>query len=125
GGELADDATVDARVNGLIAGGAEYIDLGAESTRPGATPLTADQEWARLAPALERFLARYQGAVLRPRVSIDTYHLGTARRALALGVDVINDVSGLTSPAMAELAASSNADWVAMHNLGVPADKNK
>ena len=125
GGELADDATVDARVSGLVAGGAEYIDLGAESTRPGATPLTADQEWARLAPALDRFLARHQGAMLRPRVSIDTYHLGTARRALALGVDVINDVSGLTHPAMIELAASSTADWVAMHNLGVPADKNK
>ena len=125
GGELADDATVDARVSGLIAGGAEYIDLGAESTRPGATPLTADQEWARLAPALERFLARYQGTILRPRVSIDTYHLGTARRALDLGVDVINDVSGLTRPAMIELAASSSADWVAMHNLGVPADKSR
>ena len=125
GGELADDASVDTRVDALVAAGAEYIDLGAESTRPGATPLTADQEWARLAPALERLVSRYKGAALRPRISIDTYHLGTARRALELGVDVINDVSGLTHPAMVELAASGTADWVAMHNLGVPADKNR
>jgi len=123
GGELADDASVDTRVDALVAAGAEYIDVGAESTRPGATPLTADDEWARLAPALERLLERYKHAALRPRISIDTYHLGTARRALELGVDVINDVSGLTHQSMVELAASGTADWVAMHNLGVPADK--
>ncbi len=125
GGELADDASVNSRVDGLIAAGAEYIDLGAESTRPGATPLTADDEWARLEPTLGRLVERYRHAVLRPRISIDTYHLQTARRALALGVDVINDVSGLTSSAMVDLAANSTADWVAMHNLGVPADKNR
>jgi 2-amino-4-hydroxy-6-hydroxymethyldihydropteridine diphosphokinase/dihydropteroate synthase len=125
GGELTDNASVDARVDSLVAAGAEYIDLGAESTRPGATPLTADEEWARLAPTLERLFDRYRHAALRPRISIDTYHLGTARRALALGVDVINDVSGLTHPAMVELASSGNADWVAMHNLGVPADKKR
>ena len=125
GGELPDDTSVDTRVDGLIAAGAEYIDVGAESTRPGATPLTVDEEWGRLAPTLERLLARYKGAALRPRISIDTYHLGTARRALALGVDVINDVSGLTHPAMVELASSNTADWVAMHNLGVPADKTR
>ncbi len=125
GGELADDASVDAHVSALVAAGAEYIDVGAESTRPGATRLTADEEWRRLAPTLERLLATYEGAVLRPRISIDTYHLGTARRALELGVDVINDVSGLTHPAMVELASSGTADWVAMHNLGVPADKTR
>ena len=125
GGELADAATVDAHVSALVGAGAEYIDVGAESTRPGATRLTADEEWSRLAPTLGRVLERYKGAALRPRISIDTYHLGTARRALELGVDVINDVSGLTHPAMMELAASGTADWVAMHNLGVPADKTR
>jgi 2-amino-4-hydroxy-6-hydroxymethyldihydropteridine diphosphokinase / dihydropteroate synthase len=125
GGDLADDASIDARVDALFATGAQFIDLGAESTRPGATPLTADEEWARLAPTLERLLDRYRGSLLRPRISIDTYHLGTARRAVALGVDVINDVSGLTHPAMMELATSGTADWVAMHNLGVPADKTR
>ena len=53
---------------------------------------------------------------------MDTYHPETARRALALGVDLINDVSGLTSREMVELAAESGKDFVAMHNVGVPAD---
>jgi 2-amino-4-hydroxy-6-hydroxymethyldihydropteridine diphosphokinase / dihydropteroate synthase len=125
GGQLPDDASVDSHVASLLAAGAEYLDVGAESTRPGATPLTADQEWDRLEPALGRLLERYGQRALRPRFSIDTYHPETARRALALGVDAINDVSGLTNPAMVELAAAGTADWIAMHNLGVPADKTR
>jgi 2-amino-4-hydroxy-6-hydroxymethyldihydropteridine diphosphokinase/dihydropteroate synthase len=125
GGELPDDARVDAHVASLIGAGAEYVDLGAESTRPGATSLSADEEWARLEPALGRLLERHGHGTLRPRFSIDTYHPETARRALALGIDTINDVSGLTSPAMIELAAAGTAEWVAMHNLGVPADKTR
>ena len=125
GGELADAAAVDERVDSLHAAGAELIDFGAESTRPGATPLTADEEWARLEPVLGRSVDRYRGKPLRPRFSVDTYHAETARRALALGADLINDVSGLTSDAMVKLAATSGADVVAMHNLGVPADKTR
>jgi len=123
GGELHDDAAVETRVAELVAAGAELIDLGAESTRPGATPLSADQEWERLEPALGRLVDRYRGSVLRPRFSIDTYHVETARRALTLGADIVNDVSGLTTEPMIELAAASRAEFVAMHNLGVPADK--
>jgi 2-amino-4-hydroxy-6-hydroxymethyldihydropteridine diphosphokinase / dihydropteroate synthase len=123
GGELADDASAEARAAQLVADGAEVVDLGAESTRPGATPLTPDEEWARLEPALGRLVDRYRGVLLRPRLSVDTYHAGTAQRALALGADIVNDVSGLTTRAMVELAAASGADFVAMHNLGVPADK--
>ena len=123
GGELGDAASVETRVAELVTAGAELIDLGAESTRPGATPLTSDEEWARLEPALGRLVDRYSSEQLRPRLSIDTYHAETARRALALGADVVNDVSGLTAPAMLELAATSGATFVAMHNLGLPADK--
>jgi 2-amino-4-hydroxy-6-hydroxymethyldihydropteridine diphosphokinase/dihydropteroate synthase len=123
GGELNDLAEIDQRVTELVSAGAELIDLGAESTRPGATPLTAEQEWERLEPALGRLVDRYRGVALRPRLSIDTYHVETARRAIALGADIVNDVSGLAAPAMIELAATSQAEFVAMHNLGVPADK--
>jgi 2-amino-4-hydroxy-6-hydroxymethyldihydropteridine diphosphokinase/dihydropteroate synthase len=123
GGELANASAVEARGAALVAAGAELIDVGAESTRPGATPLTADEEWTRLEPALGPLVDRYRNELLRPRFSIDTYHVETARRALTLGVDVINDVSGLTTPAMLELAATSGAEFVAMHNLGLPADK--
>ena len=125
GGELTDAPGIDAHVDGLLAAGAELIDLGAESTRPGATPLTADEEWARLEPALGRLVERHGRGPLQPLWSVDTYHAETARRALALGADVINDVSGLASPAMLEVAAASGKDWVAMHNLGVPADKTR
>jgi 2-amino-4-hydroxy-6-hydroxymethyldihydropteridine diphosphokinase/dihydropteroate synthase len=123
GGELLDRPALEARVAALAAAGAHIVDVGAESTRPGAQPLTADQEWARLEPVLGPLLDRYRDDVLRPSFSIDTYHADTARRALALGVDIINDVSGLTSPAMIELAAASGKDWVAMHHVSVPADR--
>ena len=123
GGELEDVGAIEARVAELVTAGAQLIDFGAESTRPGATLLTADEEWARLEPALGRLVDRYRSEVLRPRLSVDTYHAETARRALVLGVDVVNDVSGLSTSAMLELAATSGADFVAMHNLGLPADK--
>jgi 2-amino-4-hydroxy-6-hydroxymethyldihydropteridine diphosphokinase/dihydropteroate synthase len=123
GGELSTLDDVDLRVRELADAGAAIVDLGAESTRPGATPLTADEEWARLEPALGLLVDRYRGDALRPRFSVDTYHVETARRALALGADIVNDVGGLTAPAMLELAAASSAEWVAMHNLGLPADK--
>ena len=123
GGELEGVGAIEAHVAELVTAGAQLIDFGAESTRPGATLLTADEEWARLEPALGRLVDRYRSEVLRPRLSVDTYHAETARRALVLGVDVVNDVSGLSTSAMLELAATSGADFVAMHNLGLPADK--
>ena len=123
GGELVDDAAAEARVEKLVGAGAELIDIGAESTRPGATPMTTDEEWARLETVLGRLVDRYSGSLLRPRLSVDTYHVETARRALTLGADIVNDVSGLTERSMIGLAATSGAEFVAMHNLGVPADK--
>jgi dihydropteroate synthase len=106
----------------MIEAGVHIIDFGAESTRPGATPLTADAEWSRLAPVLTGAIARLGGDPLRPALSVDTYHVTVAERALALGVDMINDVGGLTDPGMLALAAESGARFVAMHNLGLPAD---
>ena len=85
---------------------------------PAPTPLTAEQEWTRLEPMLGRLLDRHAP----PRdcgrcFSVDTYHPDTARRALALGADMINDVSGLTSAAMIELAGMSGKEWIAMHHV--------
>jgi 2-amino-4-hydroxy-6-hydroxymethyldihydropteridine diphosphokinase/dihydropteroate synthase len=125
GGELGDTRSVAAHVAALIAAGAEIVDLGAESTRPGAAPLTADEEWSRLERPLGSVVDAYGGALLRPLVSIDTYHPATARRALALGADIVNDVSGLESREMQEIAAQSGKDFVAMHNLGLPAEKTR
>ncbi|HEX6996942.1 MAG TPA: dihydropteroate synthase [Gammaproteobacteria bacterium] len=119
---LAPEAAVEHAL-ALAAAGAQIVDLGAESTRPGATPLDPDEEWRRLAPVLEPLVERLRDDPLRPLVSVDTYHPEVARRAVAAGCDMVNDVSGLTAPAMIDLAAEGKAQWVAMHNLGVPADR--
>lgn len=122
GGVNTDWSAVESTIDAMTAAGAGWIDLGAESTRPGATPLTADEEWQRLAPMLERVVEHVKTAILRPRISVDTYHPEVARRAIELGVDAVNDVSGLTSPAMIELARSAGVDWIAMHSVSIPAD---
>ena len=115
-GKLAGGALVHAAQ--LVAAGADILDLGAESTRPGAVPLSAATEWARLEPVLAEILAQ----AWRPRVrlSVDTRHAETASRALDLGVEIINDVSGLAAPMMAEILEEHACDVVVMHALDVP-----
>jgi dihydropteroate synthase len=101
-----------AQARRLVAEGADIVDVGAESTRPGHTPVPPDEEWARLEPLLA---ALVQGA--GAPVSIDTYKAVTARRALAVGVCVVNDVWGLQrDPDMAPAVAEAGAGVVVMHN---------
>ena len=99
----------------LIAEGATIIDVGAESTRPNATPLTHEEEWQKLEPVLTALVGL-------GTVSVDTYHPETASKALKLGISWINDVSGFTNPAMIEAVKPYKAKLVIMHNLGIPAD---
>jgi 2-amino-4-hydroxy-6-hydroxymethyldihydropteridine diphosphokinase/dihydropteroate synthase len=122
GGQFDSWPAAEAHIAELHNAGAQFIDLGAESTRPGATPLSAAEEWTRLVAVLEPLMEKFHGDMLRPRISVDTYHPSVARQALSLGVDMINDVSGLTNPEMIELAASTDGEFVAMHNLSLPAD---
>jgi dihydropteroate synthase len=106
----------------LIRDGADVLDIGAESTRPGANPLNALTEWQRLSPILPDIIAlahRHQ-----VQVSLDTRHASTAAQAIAAGVDWINDVSCGASPDLLAAVAESKMDYVAMHSLGVPADKS-
>ena len=125
GGRFTDWPAVEPLAREMLDAGAHIIDVGGESTRPGARPLRHDEEWRRVAPVLERLLALRADSVPGPYISIDTYHAETARRALDLGADMVNDVSGLASPAMMELARGSNADWVAMHQLSLPVDPRR
>ncbi len=100
----------------LAAEGADIVDIGAESTRPGHTPVPADEEWARLEPLLAA-LVRDAGVP----VSIDTYKAVTARRALSVGVAIVNDVWGLQrDPDMAPAIAEAGAGVVVMHNRAEP-----
>ncbi|WP_254059817.1 dihydropteroate synthase [Granulicella sp. L46] len=95
--------------------GADIVDLGAESTRPNATPITSEQEQARLLPVLEQLLRERPDAV----VSVDTYHADTARAAGRAGAEIINDVSGLTwDPSMAKAVSQSGCGLVLMHARG-------
>ena len=95
--------------------GADIVDLGAESTRPNATPITSEQEQERLLPVLEQLLRERPHAV----VSVDTYHAGTARAAARAGAEIINDVSGLTwDLAMAKAVSQSGCGLVLMHARG-------
>lgn len=112
GGLFVSPAAALAQARKLAAEGADIVDVGAESTRPGHTPVPADEEWARLSPLLAA-LVEEAGVP----VSIDTYKAETARRALSLGVAVVNDVWGLQrDPGMAEVVAAAGAGVVVMHN---------
>ena len=107
----------------LIKSGANIIDVGAQSTRPNAEILTPAQEWQRLENILpEVTVLAHENNV---QVSLDSFHPENMAKALALGIDIINDVSGFENPQMIKLAANSGKKIVVMHNLGVPADKNK
>lgn len=122
GGNYMEAGHALAHIQQLISDGADVIDIGAESTRPGATPLMPSEEWARLEPVLAE-LERFSGASVE--FSVDTRHVPTARKSLDCGVHWINDVSGLQNPDMLRLIAGTQANIVCMHSLGVPADKQK
>ena len=104
----------------MLKGGAAVLDVGAESTRPGATLLSSQEEWARLTDVLPSLVAMAHQA--RAQVSLDTRHAATAQKALALGIDWINDVSGGQDPALFTLVAASRCQYVLMHALSVPPD---
>ena len=96
--------------------GADIIDIGGESSRPGATPVSADEECRRVIPVI-RALARETNIP----VSIDTMKASVAWQACGMGATIINDVSALTDPEMASVAFRSHAAVVLMHMRGTPA----
>lgn len=111
-------ATTDAAVEHglrLVREGADILDVGGESTRPGSDEVPPDVESARVLPVVER-LAREAGVP----VSIDTRHAEVAHAALASGASIVNDVAGFRDRAMVEVAAASDAGLAVMHMLGEP-----
>jgi dihydropteroate synthase len=99
-----------AHAQDMIDEGAAIIDVGGESTRPGATPVSAAEEIARVVPVVEHLAGRC-------RISIDTRHAEVARAAVASGATIVNDVGASLAPVAAELGVT----WLAMHMLGEPA----
>ena len=109
----------------LVESGAQILDIGAEATNPNVSALSPEEEWQRLEPVLTAILAESTSMLITPKISIDTRHAEVAEKALAFGVDWINDVSGLSDPAMCKVIAAQQCDVVIMHELGIPADQNR
>ncbi len=117
GGRLQDPDEAAESALRLLSEGADLIDIGGESTRPGATPTTADDEVSRVIPVLRRLRAQTDAPL-----SVDTHKPVVAAAALAAGADVINDIrAGTAGLEMWELLRSTRAGYVCMHMQGVPA----
>ncbi len=114
----ADVPAVRSRCRAFVREGAAILDVGGESTRPGARPVEPAAERARVEPVIRALASdpELDGAV----VSVDTRRASVARAALAAGAAIINDVSGLADPAMATVAAEAGAGLVIGHLRGVP-----
>lgn len=120
GGEFLNPQAAATHAQELVAQGADVIDLGAESTRPGSRKINEDEEMARLLPALKAI----RQALPDVPVSVDTYHARVAEQALAAGADILNDVCAIFSVSkmrerdyeMARLAATTGAPLIAIHN---------
>lgn len=116
GGRYLEPGPALARGLEMIAEGADMIDVGGESTRPGAPEVSETEELRRVLPVIEELAARADVPI-----SIDTRKTGVARRCLTAGAVVLNDVGGLRDPSMVEVAAELSASVVLMHMRGSPA----
>jgi dihydropteroate synthase len=119
GGEY--NATADAieRAEEMVAEGADIVDVGGESTRPGADPVGIPEETDRVVPVIEALSG------IDALVSVDTRKAAVAEAALSAGADIVNDVSGLEDPEMRHVVADHDAMVVAMHSLSAPVDPDR
>jgi dihydropteroate synthase len=118
GGLYADATRALEHARNMVTQGADIIDIGGESTRPGANPLTEEEELRRIIPVIERLTSE-----IAAPVSVDTYKSSVAIKALNAGASIVNDISGLRfSPDMARVVADHGAAVVIMHIKGTPRD---
>ncbi len=122
GGLYDDSIAAFRRIRELVEEGAHVIDIGAESTRPGAISLTNDVEWLRLEPILSELKRGLRTEYPWVKWSLDTRHPETVEKLADYPVDWINDVTGGDSSRMMDAWVASNHDLVFMHHMGVPVD---
>jgi dihydropteroate synthase len=115
GGQFFNPALAVERGLQMVADGADVLDVGGESTRPGAEPVPEEEEWRRVVPVIAE-LRRRTGAL----ISVDTMKAGVARAAVEAGADIVNDVNGFRDPAMVEAVAPTTAGLIVMHMQGSP-----
>jgi dihydropteroate synthase len=114
---MSEDALL-LNIENLLAQGADLIDLGACSTRPGSVLISMEDEWCRLRPALQAIRAHFPNIV----ISVDTFRSGIAEKAVLLGADMINDVyGGLADERMWDVVAEKRVPYVLTHGAGISA----
>ncbi len=116
GGRFSSVGTALTRARTLIEEGAAILDIGGESTRPGAEAVNAEEELQRVLPVIEAIHSEFPDQCL----SVDTSKASVARRSIEAGASIINDVTGFREAAMVEAAAETGAGLVAMHMKGTP-----
>ncbi len=110
------------RAEDLLAAGAAILDIGAQSSRPGAPEVGAAEETARLIPAIHAILYKFPEAV----ISVDTWHASVAEKCILAGAAIVNDISaGEMDPEMIPAVAALRAPYIAMHMQGTPATMQK
>ena len=114
GGLTAGAESAVAHARALVGAGADFLDIGGESTRPGADPVTAEEEMARVLPVIEAVRG------LGVPISIDTRNAETARRALAAGATILNDISAMTHDSESMGVAATAEGVCMMHAQGDP-----
>ncbi len=108
-----------AKAGQMLADGADILDIGGESTRPGSDAVSAEEEQARVLPVIEALRKAYPQAV----ISVDTYRASTARAAIKAGADIINDISAMEAdPEMIDVVCETKAPIILMHMRGTPKD---
>lgn len=120
GGQWLDTSAAVAHAMKLVEQGADILDVGGESTRPGAEPVSLQEEWNRVVPVVTELAKR-----TAVPISIDTMKYEVARACLEAGAAIVNDVSGLRDPAMISAAKEHRAGVVVMHMLGEPPTMQK
>jgi dihydropteroate synthase len=115
GGEFLDAERAVEHGSRMVADGADLVDVGGESTRPGSDPVSASEERDRVVPVVSRLAKE-----LQVPISIDTMKPEVASAAMEAGASIVNDVSGGRDPAMVEVVRSTDAGFVLMHMLGEP-----
>jgi dihydropteroate synthase len=107
----------------MLEEGADILDIGGESTRPNATPLSPEEEQSRILPVIQSILKQKPETILDPIISVDTFHASTARRAIEAGAEIVNDVSGhVWDPEMSSTCAELHCGTILMHTRGRPQD---
>ena len=118
--QVADNAL--ARAAAMVEDGADILDIGGESTRPGSDPVSAEEEQQRVVPVIEAIKKRFPNTI----ISVDTYRASTAQAALSAGADIINDISAMEADEqMAATAVKMKAPVVLMHMQGTPRTMQK